>query len=406
MHIYGPQHSNPITPGTMVNDLVGLFGGKGAVTGAFIDSLLGNEAGKLANLRDAFFETAFNDATGPITRNVREMFMGAFPMAGMMMMGPMAYMGMMGPALHHGYAGSWGAGQEFDLRDMFDGSKRQAKVFEKKLKNDSSARARFEQAIGGTIVDFGSRDGVVKVQRYAPGMNPAMLGANVNPLAMSALGMFAGMNHAVMGQAAMMSMGPMAMYGAGSMFMNPFMGMTMSGFHNIMAGMNPYTGDVGPAGPGWGYLDNSGPWGGRGVGSWNPLAQPGRISNTNPMYEVGHQMQVGQILADPSLTVEDKVTLLIMIIMNKMDDDIMRQAQYINSIQNQQAERQAMQKWAQGQGMEYTPWGQDNSTPSIDVETMKLKRLIDKRSQMFDILRQIIDKYNQTAKGIIDSIGR
>ncbi len=39
---------------------------------------------------------------------------------------------------------------------------------------------------------------------------------------------------------------------------------------------------------------------------------------------------------------------------------------------------------------------------TIDVETMKLKRLIDRRSQMFEI----IDKYNQTAKGIIDSIGR
>jgi len=37
---------------------------------------------------------------------------------------------------------------------------------------------------------------------------------------------------------------------------------------------------------------------------------------------------------------------------------------------------------------------------------MKLKRMIDKRGQMFDQLRAIIDKYNQTAKGIIDSIGR
>jgi hypothetical protein len=43
---------------------------------------------------------------------------------------------------------------------------------------------------------------------------------------------------------------------------------------------------------------------------------------------------------------------------------------------------------------------------SIDVELMKLKRMIDKREQQFDMLRQIIDKYNQTAKGIIDSMGR
>jgi hypothetical protein len=37
---------------------------------------------------------------------------------------------------------------------------------------------------------------------------------------------------------------------------------------------------------------------------------------------------------------------------------------------------------------------------------MKLKRLVDNRSQMFDALRQIIDRYNLTAKGIIDAIGR
>ena len=37
---------------------------------------------------------------------------------------------------------------------------------------------------------------------------------------------------------------------------------------------------------------------------------------------------------------------------------------------------------------------------------MKLKRTIDKRSQMFDSLRQIIDKYNETAKNMIQAIGR
>ena len=75
-------------------------------------------------------------------------------------------------------------------------------------------------------------------------------------------------------------------------------------------------------------------------------------------------------MADRSLTTEDKLTLLTMTIMKKMDKDIERQEQYIN------------------------------------VETIKLKGFIDQRSQMFDMLRQIIDKYNLTAKGIIDTIGR
>jgi hypothetical protein len=128
---------------------------------------------------------------------------------------------------------------------------------------------------------------------------------------------------------------------------------------------------------------------------------------------MAHQAETAALLADPSLTVEDKVTLLIMLIMKKMDRDIERQAQYINSIQQQQSSREpgATQGNAANGFNSAGPLGgpggeQGGSSPSIDVETMKLKRLIDKRSQMFDMLRQIIDKYNQTAKGIIDTLAR
>lgn len=96
---------------------------------------------------------------------------------------------------------------------------------------------------------------------------------------------------------------------------------------------------------------------------------------------------------DAGLTVEDKVTLLLMQIMKKLDKEIEQQG---NNLQKLQA-----QGGAQGAGG--APGGQ---TPSIDVESMKLKRLIDKRNQMFDTLRQIVDKYNQTAKGMIDTVGR
>jgi hypothetical protein len=106
---------------------------------------------------------------------------------------------------------------------------------------------------------------------------------------------------------------------------------------------------------------------------------------------------IGAMLNDGGLTVEDKITLMIMMIMKKMDQDIEKQANYINSLQQQQ---QGGGKGGGGKG------GGGGGAPSIDVETMKLKRMIDKRSQMFDMLRQIIDKYNQTAKGIIDSMGR
>jgi hypothetical protein len=104
--------------------------------------------------------------------------------------------------------------------------------------------------------------------------------------------------------------------------------------------------------------------------------------------------EIGDMLSSGGLTVEDKITLMIMMIMKKMDKDIEAQANRINALQQQQ------QSGGAGGA------GGGGGAPSIDVETMKLKRLIDKRSQMFDMLRQIIDKYNQTAKGIIDSMGR
>lgn len=92
--------------------------------------------------------------------------------------------------------------------------------------------------------------------------------------------------------------------------------------------------------------------------------------------------ELDTLLADPSLVVEDKVTLSIQLIMRALDDQIERQMRLVNSVR---------QHW--------------HLAKSIDDETKKLKRLIDKRSQMFNMLRLIIDKYNQTAADIIDSIG-
>jgi hypothetical protein len=113
------------------------------------------------------------------------------------------------------------------------------------------------------------------------------------------------------------------------------------------------------------------------------FAPPDLVPEALYKADKSNQAEVDRILSVSSLTTEDKVTLMTMTIMKKLDQDIERQAQHINFIQQQ-----------------------SHPGRSLDVETMKLKRLIDKRGQMFDMLRQIIDKYNQTAKSIIDSIGR
>jgi hypothetical protein len=408
--------------GTFVNDTLGVFGIKGGGIGAMLDALTFNSTGMLANLHDQALETAYGRGTGPMERQL-----GAYGYGGMPPMGfvpaPSMMMPMMAPMCGCGYSGFGGFGggmQKVDLAPgasnvpffsaALDPRRRAAGDLERMLRYNPSARAAFEAHVGGRIVDFGLRnDGKMTIQRFGPGygggyggmMPPLGLGM-MNPMASTAFGWLSGITNAVTGVFGGLGGGLM---GAA----NPFMGFMGAGLGNVF-------GMMGPAGPGFGAFDNSGVMGGRGFGSWNPLAMPGRINNTNPYYENAHQAQVAGVLSDPSLTVEDKVTLMIMLIMKKMDQDIERQSQYINSIQQQQSNRGGGKGgkggkggggfMGVGKGKGGGGAGGGGESPSIDVETMKLKRMVDKRSQMFDMLRQIIDKYNETAKGIIQSIGR
>ncbi|MCB9652078.1 MAG: hypothetical protein H6730_36580 [Deltaproteobacteria bacterium] len=401
--------------GTFVNDTLGIFGIKGGGIGAAIDALTFNSTGMLANLHDQAIETAYGRGTGPMERQ-----MMSYGYGGMSPMGfvpsPSVMMPTMAPYCGCGYSGFGGGFSRVDLApgsgnvpffsSLFDPRRRAAGNFERMLRHNPAARAAFEASVGGRIVDFGLRnDGKMTIQRFGSyggygGYMPPMGLNMMNPMASTAFGWMSGIGNAVTGVLGA---------GVGLLTGNPFMGFLGAGLGNVF-------GMMGPAGAGFGMFDNSGPMGGRGFGSWNPQAMPGRINNTNPFYENAHQAQIAGVLSDPSLTVEDKVTLMIMMIMNKMDKDIERQSQYINSIQQQQSNKSGGKGgkggkggggfMGVGKGKGGGAAGGGGESPSIDVETMKLKRMVDKRSQMFDMLRQIIDKYNETAKGIIQSIGR
>ena len=453
------------SPGLQLNDLLGRLGMPGGYVGAQADMLAGNPVGVLRNMQDGYREAALGRGTGRFERIMSRGGalppFGACPSPGRML--PIA-----GPICGRGYSGGFqtidmaaGTPNNFMSR-MFNGKRRAGVKLERLLKRNPAARAAFEQSIGGRIVSFGRNDGKFTIQRFPPGTQP-IPGFAQNPMAMSAVSSLSGMQHSVLGQ-----LGKLGLIGAGvgggigalggllggAMMGNPFGGLMMGGLGGLlsgglgglsmgagmgmgglgMMGMGGPLGMMGGMGAGMGGLPGLGhgsfgfgglmsPMGGLGMGSWNPNAMPGRMQNTNPMYERMHQAQVSGVLNDPSLTVEDKVTLMLMLIMKKMDKDIERQAQYINSIQQQQSNRRkkgntlgkvgtvaggalggpAGAKVGGGVGGKM---GGGGNSPSIDVETMKLKRLIDKRSQMFDMLRQIIDKYNETAKGIIQSIGR
>jgi len=434
----------------------------GGYVGAQADMLAGNPVGVLRNMQDGYREAALGRGTGRFERVMSRG--GAIPPFGACH-SPTSMLPISGPICGGGYRGGFqsidvarGAPNTFFSR-IFNGKRRAGAKLERLLKRNPHARAAFEQSVGGRIVGFGRNDGKMTLQRFPPGPQP-IPGFAQNPMANSALGCLGGMQHSVLGQ-----IGKLGLIGAGvggglgalggllggAMMGNPFGGLMMGGLGGLLSGglgglgmmggmgmmgmgMGGPMGMMGGMGMGMGGLPGLGhgsfgfgglmsPMGGMGMGSWNPLAMPGRMQNTNPMYERMHQGQVAGVLNDPSLTVEDKVTLMLMLIMKKMDKDIERQAQYINSIQQQQGNRQKKGNTlgkvgtvaggalggpmgAKVGGGVGGKMGGGGNSPSIDVETMKLKRMIDKRSQMFDMLRQIIDKYNETAKGIIQSIGR
>jgi TIR domain len=63
------------------------------------------------------------------------------------------------------------------------------------------------------------------------------------------------------------------------------------------------------------------------------FAPPDLVPEALYKADKSNQDEVNDILSDSSLTTEDKVTLMIMTIMKKLDQDIERQAQYIDFVQ-------------------------------------------------------------------------
>ncbi len=250
-------------------------------------------------------------------------------------------------------------------------------MFEQFLQQNPFARAQVEMMLGGRILPDGLPDGRIRVQPFSAGGIPG----GANPAAMSALGVLDQLSRAAMATGMPQAFGP-----------GMFQSMMLGALNNVL--------NQGGGGNNRGFdLFNPGDF----LGDGGAPFQRGVNSPTQGAFGIEPENgDASGILNDSSLTVEDKVCLMIMLIMKKMDKDIEKMANYINQLQQQQNGGGG----GKGGGKGGKGGGGGGSSPSIDVETMKLKRLIDKRSQMFDMLRQIIDKYNQTAKGIIDSMGR
>ncbi|MFO0727423.1 MAG: hypothetical protein U1E65_26840 [Myxococcota bacterium] len=339
---------------------------------------------------------------------------------------PSLMQSLMAPIAGAGYGGR----ERIDLAKMggadvgdgwfarhFDPRRQEAMRVERVLQNNPMARAAFEAAVGGRVIDDGKNDGKITIERN--GQIPYFPGAALNPAALSAFSVLQGQESALTSNLAAMGLGGAALgLGAGALSGSPFLGLVLGGLGGLATGA--LTGGASGNGGLFG-LGNIMP-GGFGVGSWNPNAIPGRIGNTNPAYEQAHTAQINGVMNDPSLSVEDKIMLCLMLIMKKMDQDIENQMQYINQLQNQQANRQKKGKALGAIGtiaggliggpigagvggkIGGAAGGGGNSAPSVDIETKKLERMITKRAQMFDMLSNIMKKYDETAKNTIQQI--
>jgi hypothetical protein len=88
-----------------------------------------------------------------------------------------------------------------------------------------------------------------------------------------------------------------------------------------------------------------------------------------------------------AVTVEDRILERLCKIMAQMDAEIEADAKEIEALQAGTAAGGAGDK-------------------SVDIQTMKLKHKIDQRTALFDMLRQIMDKYQQTTNEVVRSMGR
>jgi len=101
---------------------------------------------------------------------------------------------------------------------------------------------------------------------------------------------------------------------------------------------------------------------------------------------------------NPNVTMEDKIAQLLFLIMKQMDRQITKQTKVVNEL------RKDANKPTGGDDNEKEK--RESAKSSMDIESQKLQRWTTRRSQFFDLLKNIIGKYDETAKGIIQKIDR
>jgi hypothetical protein len=99
-----------------------------------------------------------------------------------------------------------------------------------------------------------------------------------------------------------------------------------------------------------------------------------------------------RILADPSSSIEDKLTALLILVSGAFDNLIDEKIGKIQKLQG-------MMEKKSGEAL-------TKAKSSIDTETLELQRLTTKREQFFKLLQGVIEKYNGTAQGVLQKLNQ
>lgn len=113
----------------------------------------------------------------------------------------------------------------------------------------------------------------------------------------------------------------------------------------------------------------------------NPETNTGEIAGL--MKEFASEINMADVKIPKSASDEDKVLTLLLEITKQLDEKIADQTKQIQDINSDSSK---------------------SPDASIDLETMQLKRLTEKRQQFFDIFRQVVERYSETSRGAIQSL--
>ena len=120
----------------------------------------------------------------------------------------------------------------------------------------------------------------------------------------------------------------------------------------------------------------------------SPEKKSGNAKPANANKETNnHPATADEIIArfsNPETSLEQAISELLFLIANQMDKKIEDQAQKVS----------ALNQGSHGVGR----------SAAADLEAVKLKQLVESRKHLFDIFRQIVDRYNETAKNAVQSL--